>query len=42
MDTNPVKVSSGLDPNHETVTLTLPQAPNSQQFARLRVITTAP
>ena len=42
VDTNPVKVSAGLDPNHETVTLTLPQVPNARQFTRLKVITAAP
>ena len=42
VDTNPVKVSAGSDPNHETVTLTLPRDPDARQFARLRVTVTAP
>ena len=38
---SPVVVSAGLDSDHETVTLSVPQAPNDRKFARLRVIVTA-
>ncbi|MEI7954989.1 MAG: sialate O-acetylesterase [Verrucomicrobiota bacterium] len=37
-----VAISTGLDADHETVTLTLPIAPDTTKFARLKVITTAP
>ena len=42
VDTAPeVAVSAGLDADHETVTLTLPMAPDTRKFARLRVAVTA-
>jgi len=43
VDTAPeVAISTGLDADHETVTLTLPRNPDTTKFARLKVITTAP
>lgn len=40
--TSPVTVTPGLSPGFDTITLTIPQAPNARKFVRLRVKVTAP